>query len=596
MNWTEGNLARHSRGRGRQRNELLARQKQHFAKVRNGLLKGSAKQSPISISFLGSHHSRAAGHQRDSADIPHRPASSPFLVEKRRRTRVLPDSPQNQPSIREKKRRLLDKTDWVGLELQQPIDITFPGQHQAAPGSRWSKVNRPRARLVQKRREAKGSYRLEAPQPVNSRPLRIQIGSQEIQPSWGAASQPSTRRYSLAPRPLASSSLRSNTISSPVPSQARRLYATAGSGSEISQIHKGGRDEVARENRGAYLETPVKPLLPEEPTRIAFASSVIHEPAPLRANDFLVLDWSPSGSEDRGSMQVEIETPPRPIPLSQNLDQERWKRLAVGSSTRIPDESSTNSQAVIPSASSCSSALSSHIERRLLSYDVSGELGVNPSHQDLDPITSNEAQKDTQPAAREADDQLLEREQRLNQPQKAVRPVDDNSAWMKFAFDGDSDEVEEKAFAEAAHQAAAELHRFGSSTGFASAAESTAAPETDTSFGIEREIMETTSPETLSESHMTTHGTAMSESVTSNMATVGSTHVEESEPRFRFAMPRTFVGKLADSNPTAQGPPLLSHGGGKKRGRPKKKATDGRTDIRRLPDFDGDPIEEFDED
>lgn len=455
---------------------------------------------------------------------------------------------------------------------------------------------------MQKRREAKGSPRFEAPQPVITHPLRIQIGSQEIQPSWGAASQLSTRRYSLAPRPLASSSLRSNTISSPEPSQARQLYVTAGGSSELSQIYKGGRDGTARENGGAYLKTPVKPLIPDEPTRIAFASSVIHEPAPRRANDFLVLEWSPSSSEDRGSMQVEVERSPRPVPLSQNADQERWKRLAMGSSDYIQGESSTNSQAEtksqvgIPSANSGTSALSSHFERGPPSYDFSSELGISASYQDFDPTISNEAEKDTQPAAREINDQLLKPEQRLNQPQKEVQPVDDDSAWMKFAFDGDSDQVEEKAFEEAAHQAAAELHRFGSSTGFANAPESVTAPETDTTFGNVREKREFTSPETSSESHMATHGTVISESATSNMATVGSTQVEESESRFRFAMPRTFVGKLVDSNATAQGPPLLSHGGGKRRGRPKKKAADGRTDIRRLPDFDGDPIEEFEED
>ncbi|KAI1778684.1 hypothetical protein F4818DRAFT_307106 [Hypoxylon cercidicola] len=593
MNWTEGNLSRHSKGK--QRNKLLARQKQHFARVRNDLPRGGTKQSPVSISFLESHHSRAIEREGGSADVPYRTASSPLLVEKRRRPRTLQDSPQNQSSIHEKKRRLLDKTDWVGLDLQQPINIHFPGRLQAASGSRWSKVDRPRARLVQKRRDPKSSSRFEAAQPGNTRPLRIQIGSREIHPSWDEASQPSRRRYSLAPRPLASSSLRSTTISSPEPSQARQLYVTAESTSATPQIQNGYRDGRTREHGGTYIEAPAKQLVPEEPARVAFASSIIHEPAPRRANDFLVLEWSPPSSEDRGSMQVEVERPARPVPLSQFADQERWKKLAMGSSNGLPDGLSNASQAVIPLSSSNTSALSSHFQRGLPSCDISSELGTGGSYEDLDPTTSTQAEENTQPAVREVDDRIIEHKQRLNQPQKDVQPVDDNTAWMKFAFDGDSDELEEGAFQEATHQAATELHHVESSTGFADAAESIATHETHTPFGNDREQSEFASPETSNESRMATHGTVASESATSNAATAGSTHLAEVESRFRFAVPKTFVGKLVDPNITAQGPPLLSHGGGKRRGRPKKKAADGRTDIRRLPDFDGDPIEEFED-
>ncbi|KAK1700596.1 hypothetical protein BDP55DRAFT_723108 [Colletotrichum godetiae] len=66
----------------------------------------------------------------------------------------------------------------------------------------------------------------------------------------------------------------------------------------------------------------------------------------------------------------------------------------------------------------------------------------------------------------------------------------------------------------------------------------------------------------------------------------------------RFAKPKTFVGRLASSSSRDPGPvlPLSVHNISKKRGRPKgrprkKKAKDGRANIRGLPDYDGDPIE-----
>ncbi|KAI3536885.1 hypothetical protein CABS01_06027 [Colletotrichum abscissum] len=66
----------------------------------------------------------------------------------------------------------------------------------------------------------------------------------------------------------------------------------------------------------------------------------------------------------------------------------------------------------------------------------------------------------------------------------------------------------------------------------------------------------------------------------------------------RFAKPKTFVGRLACSSSRDPRPvlPLSVNEVSKKRGRPKgrsrkKKAEDGRANIRGLPDYDGDPIE-----
>lgn len=70
------------------------------------------------------------------------------------------------------------------------------------------------------------------------------------------------------------------------------------------------------------------------------------------------------------------------------------------------------------------------------------------------------------------------------------------------------------------------------------------------------------------------------------------------EQNFQFAPPRLFVGSR--SVPTGMrrpGPGVAPLSFAKpKRGRPRKRARDGRADIRALPNYNGDPIEEMDDD
>ncbi|KAA8630414.1 hypothetical protein SMACR_06608 [Sordaria macrospora] len=72
-----------------------------------------------------------------------------------------------------------------------------------------------------------------------------------------------------------------------------------------------------------------------------------------------------------------------------------------------------------------------------------------------------------------------------------------------------------------------------------------------------------------------------------------------SEPgeQFRFAPPKPFVGKHSvpsrNDRPSAAIAPVPLK---RKRGRPRKRARDGRADIRALPNYNGDPIEEIEED
>ncbi|KAK2015180.1 hypothetical protein LZ32DRAFT_164730 [Colletotrichum eremochloae] len=71
---------------------------------------------------------------------------------------------------------------------------------------------------------------------------------------------------------------------------------------------------------------------------------------------------------------------------------------------------------------------------------------------------------------------------------------------------------------------------------------------------------------------------------------------EVSGQSFQFARPKTFIGRLATSQDAGPILPLSIHNEPSKSGRSKrrsrkKKAKDGRADIRRVPDHDGDPID-----
>ncbi|KAM7199203.1 hypothetical protein V8F20_005805 [Naviculisporaceae sp. PSN 640] len=73
------------------------------------------------------------------------------------------------------------------------------------------------------------------------------------------------------------------------------------------------------------------------------------------------------------------------------------------------------------------------------------------------------------------------------------------------------------------------------------------------------------------------------------------TTARQSNP-FRFAPPKSFVGSLSSSQLRRPAPAPKVTLTQKKRGRPKKRASDGRADIRALPNYSGDPIEDIEDD
>jgi hypothetical protein len=78
---------------------------------------------------------------------------------------------------------------------------------------------------------------------------------------------------------------------------------------------------------------------------------------------------------------------------------------------------------------------------------------------------------------------------------------------------------------------------------------------------------------------------------------LGPTETDTTGEHFRFTQPKLFVGSRSNM---VQPKPVTGHGVGitltkRKRGRQRRRANDGRADIRALPNYSSDPIEEFEE-
>lgn len=201
MNWTEGTLARHSRGRkGR---EITLRQKEHFAKARSGLLSAKAKLSPPSISFfaVAAHASPPAHHCPADFSVDssrNRFREKPAL----RSSHYFEDDDLELPSpaslqlgqaeegaVSQKRQKLLSRGDWVGTNVQKRIQVHFP-RPRASIGGPWGGTRSHRHSSRQRLRHILGVKALDAQNvvpepairlstPVARSQLRVRVGSQE---------------------------------------------------------------------------------------------------------------------------------------------------------------------------------------------------------------------------------------------------------------------------------------------------------------------------------------------------------------------------------------------------------------------------------
>ncbi|KAI0972214.1 hypothetical protein F4678DRAFT_54199 [Xylaria arbuscula] len=629
MNWTEGSLARHSRTR-QQRNALIARQKQHFAKARSGLLSTRPKPGSVSISFLQSQSSSASPRRSAASSSYGDRLSTPP------RSRELPpkrlkyehnDAHEDLVANFDRRKRLLQKPDWAGLKLQQPLEISFPGQIYAT--KRWARAACHRERAPSEPREYATVYEDRRYEHRKRSSMRIQIGDQEIQPSIETGSQPSTKRHSQH-------SQRS----------VHRAQIKSNSGRKTHYSEHGPYGHLTSDDSSRSLSTLLSDH--ESPVNVIHSTpQAICAPIPRRISDSQVPEWISGSSEDRESMEVETEQPIRLVPPSQESDQERWKNWMLCEESSNPQSNSpvtatTTSQTHAQGSESSAIALPSHLQHRLPSFRLSSEPDPAPSYNSteysLESIRTEEP-NDSDGTHQdglyllENDTPLLSNQQR-KPPKKLGPPEDPNDVWRKFACgdDEDSEEILKDAFKEAAHQAAVELRPYDTSSSMGEYTETAATCGTDhlskydhtsleafsegsfeTKGAIGSETALSIVPTIESSDELpsnslsieissemftaTTKGTTGLETALSTAATVGSSDKSTSKPA-SFILPKAFVGKYVNTNqasvPRAFDANVSKRG---KKGRKRRKtATDGRTDIRSLPDFDGDPIEEIEED
>ncbi|KAI3333277.1 hypothetical protein F4824DRAFT_472889 [Ustulina deusta] len=596
MNWTEGSLARHSRGR--QRNALIAQQKQHFAKVRSGLLNERTKSGPVFISFLPSKLTSESPHQITvPRNYDDKLSTSPFPSRNQSPQREHPTYTRNDDhedvlANLDRRQRLLEKSDWAGLKLQEPLDISFPGQVYAT--KRWARAPCPQERAPGEPRKHATAHIEERYKRLKRSSMRIRIGCQEIQPSIVTGSQPSARQYTLDPE--------------------RSTHRSQHKSRLVDSMHcsERGMDEyrgIASDNSSRRLPTLSGGA--RSPVNIVYSSPAIYEPVPRRDFYSQTQQWLSPSSEDRESMQVEIERAVRPVPPSQESEQQRWKDwiLCEESSNVSSVIAMATSEIDAPGSGSSVITLPSHLQPRLPSLRLSSEPDLAPKHSSPEHSVehnsigsvniSHGASQDGR-CPPENYNPLPLNQQRI--PPKEIEIPDDlNDIWRKFAYgdDEDSEELLRDTFKEAAHRAAVELRPSDTSCRTDEYTEITAASGTELSPRDHQYKHNHISLETSSESHIAMKGTTGSQTVLSTIATVGSSDEPPYNPT-PLVFPKAFVGKYAnaDHTPLARSFNENVSKGGKKgrRKRRRKMATDGRTDIRSLPDFDGDPIEEIEED
>ncbi|KAI6371977.1 hypothetical protein MCOR07_002974 [Pyricularia oryzae] len=318
MNWTEGNLARHSRG-GRCK-ELLQRQKQHFAKVRSGYF-NYQKDSPKSIrdeirsptdhrgrhgqrpeplvlneAGRGQKRTRASETQfRDPPGVTTEAEHSLNLTS----FDLLPVHVQGSAA---KRQRLLNIQDWTGLELQKSAHLQSSQRKQnsrSPPQSRKEyrrqRPQVPMRHILGERYDAlvKGK-RLPVGTPPKPDSIRIRIGSQDMRIGGSSATvRPISKNCDATASSRHSSGHRTNSghsmSSSARESRSSRVrHARSRSQHSTSTNLNGGKTYSRRGVKlGANSSSPSPRILQPIPCRM---HNIILDP--------LLRSWSPNSDAD----------------------------------------------------------------------------------------------------------------------------------------------------------------------------------------------------------------------------------------------------------------------------------------------------------
>lgn len=318
MNWTEGNLARHSRSRQPHGKEELLQQKQHFAKARS---KPVVKKSPLSDLYSSSfaphipHISRRAVHNFRSSHAPSSPIGKlPQAQRGQKRVRGSEEDGE-EPSgssryfgqtdgtagrreqssvdaddiiLAKKRRRLLTQGEWTQHNLQKPVSLL--SSTSSSCKKIWRNPGRFRlssSRQLPRSRRDRDRNNPRLPEFASQSSIRIRIGSQ-------------------VNRHEGSSSFRGQAVCSNSVKRPRTNVR--------SPVHSGSHHAI--ESRAVWSSDNARHILTSSP--------LVFQPVPLREIATKILCLTSHDSDDADSTIAQIGRHVSLTPLGHSIRKDYW--------------------------------------------------------------------------------------------------------------------------------------------------------------------------------------------------------------------------------------------------------------------------------
>ncbi|CAI6097670.1 unnamed protein product [Clonostachys chloroleuca] len=596
-----------------------------------------ANSNITSISQTSAQKSRRRTQRLSTRKMAPETFVSPFFEMGRKRER---DSPINKglspnslsPDIESKRQKLLEKRDWTGIEVQKPLIVDFS---HPRPENLFS-------------HQRKGAYRGHASAYKVDDPMKIRIGAHNLEwsnnnnslvtPSLTSEFLPSLQDWEsfgpCTPVHVPSSPSHDSFGVSTSPSvQANILQPYChlqGAGYNAGFLHGQGMNYNSLNGCCGAEEPKYK---------VQSTPAEFHHPQPSRGERPRLFDLRSPEPQQSGSMIVELGGP---VPYQNSDEEEEWRNWL-----HSMDEFSFDHNFILDGEYEMSSTLTPGISEAACpvlwssrdSTQVQPESPVTlveeleESENKKTSMTQIEWEQDSQhsnpgagteklctvnptevhatsqdlmlpsvcdllaaPAFQAFDDFVGVEEapqmsyvDLLEEATGNLTEADDEEIWKKFIFDNDSD-LTESTVGEVQTDTATE--RMDNQSSCHSAyVQSTPNGDTDiTSFGknvsdnpggFEWSLNETSSPNLL-ENCLIEDKPQLYEQ--------GPLSGNPEQDDFKFHHPRPFIGRLASqtkATPKPRDSPLK-----RTRGRPKKKRDAQRPDIRAMPNFDGDPIDD----
>ncbi|KAK3499902.1 uncharacterized protein B0T23DRAFT_401412 [Neurospora hispaniola] len=579
MNWTEGTLYRHSRGKLRKANAEKQRQKEYFAKahIRAAEQREARKNGPPLISYL---EPGSALPEPPTDAFPPKQNSAHGVPHRRGRWGASVPTAEDTP----KSEHLLPTVDQFLKEQVGKATSTNTAPSQLLP--KGTQVERLRQRLLASKDW--GASRIQSPVQVHNRPRPMPPHVGPTQPTRAMEEKPAHIAQSnrgLYPQKHTSHLpfLRGADVQIRVGSQEKRLKSsTIGSGSLAHQ-----KQNASTEKSRHFMTSASVP-------------SIFH-PVPLRViPSHLLLSSGSLDSANSASHLAQVGRTISPVPPSQKAENSTWKAWLEESSSAFGAQ--TNPEPHEPVAQP---RISPGVSERQVRHQ-----GYSPPVHALCTVSTQ------------------------CEPKKGLHRGDQIDAWKTFVFgDDDSEEVERDAFSEARHDAARLIRPYdenslpsigdGDHSGHDSniAMAGTSSPGNaegsnpyERHFAIDnpnqspRKIHEpastgSQSTATSAEEHVVIprytpfangHDSVAVEHPCVDTSPISNKHETAENITIAMSDASGESASVAISVPTC--PTIAPVSLKRKRGRPRKRARDGRADIRALPNYSGDPIEEIEDD